>query len=509
MDFNPVLTEIQGLSPEAKGALQMAGHQMATPPVDPGVGQPSQVGRLLPQDAGSPPPMASPHMATGQAVPTLTAPPAPSVIGERGTVSGDTAARTSLLNSGPPVDSIYHNVSNSGFGQAHPFLGKLLGGIAEVGGKIGDTLANGAPGIAREIPGTTQNYNMKLGRINTSLTQDEANAGKEAQTANLGATTQHENAETAGLPQEQADKHTLTGATVGNLESETKDRDASAANPPLAVAYSHAVNQAIKEGRDPAQDPVVQHLSDAIVGLQPKQNLPPEAPKTIQVQINGRPHQMAFDPKTGKYDLDQGESGEKPPVVNVNAANSAIDRESARFAKPYEKGVSDANSQLEKIADARAMVNGGAEAQALGMPKVLTALVSGAGSGVRITQPELNAIAKARGLTGDIEGTLNSWAGKGKLTATQQQQLTGILDDVKARIEAKRNIHSDALDAINGGRSKEEMVQADRSARQKINDLESGAGASGQVIVKAPNGKSYPFPNQAAADKFKAEAGIK
>ena len=168
--------------------------------------------------------------------------------------------------------------------------------------------------------------------------------------------------------------------------------------------------------------------------------------------------------------------GEKPPVTNINTGLAALDRETARFAKPYEKGISDANTQLEKIADAKAMINGSAEAQALGLPKVLTALVSGQGSGVRITQAELNSIGKARGLSGDVEGTLNSWAGKGKLTPTQQQQLTGILDSVKDRITQKAAVHSQALDAINGAATREDAVKADKDARQKISDIEKSGG---------------------------------
>ena len=55
MDFNPVLTEIHGLSPEAKAALGMAGH--VVPPVDPGIGvAPVTPGRLPPTDDAAPSP---------------------------------------------------------------------------------------------------------------------------------------------------------------------------------------------------------------------------------------------------------------------------------------------------------------------------------------------------------------------------------------------------------------------------------------------------------------------
>jgi len=163
---------------------------------------------------------------------------------------------------------------------------------------------------------------------------------------------------------------------------------------------------------------------------------------------------------------------------------AALDRESTRFAKPHEKSLTDANSQLEKIADARAMINGSAEAQALGVPKVFTALVGGQGSGVRITQPELNSIAKARGLTGDVEGFINSVSGAGKLTDTQKQQLTGILDDVAARVKQKQALANDALDKINGARNRDEIVKIDSDVRYKLSEMEKGGNAAAKPIVQ-------------------------
>ena len=185
-------------------------------------------------------------------------------------------------------------------------------------------------------------------------------------------------------------------------------------------------------------------------------------------------------------------------LASTAQKTAALDRETTRFTKPHEKAVADANAQLEKIDDARAMINGSAEAQALGIPKVLTALVSGAGSGVRITQPELNAIAKARGITGDVEGFINSISGKGKLTSTQQKQLTDLLDGVKARITQKQSIANDALDNINGASSRDEIIAHDKDARQKISDLESGKSDSSANMVKTqaqfdalPKGATY------------------
>lgn len=197
------------------------------------------------------------------------------------------------------------------------------------------------------------------------------------------------------------------------------------------------------------------------------------ATEIADLDVGGKPHKVLVNKQTGNVVKDLGESGFKPQQINVNAATNLLDRESARFAKPHEKAVTDANSQLEKIADARAMINGPAEAQALGIPKVLTALVGGQGSGVRVTQPELNAIAKARGITGDVEGFLRKVSGGGALTKEQQRQLTQLMDDVAARVKQKQQIANDALDRINSAGSRDEIVAIDSEVRKKLSGMES------------------------------------
>ena len=135
------------------------------------------------------------------------------------------------------------------------------------------------------------------------------------------------------------------------------------------------------------------------------------------------------------------------------------------------------------------MIGGNAEAQALGIPKVLTALVSGAGSGVRITQAEINQMAHARGIQGDFEGMISKLSGKGALTPVQQQQLTGLLDDVKGRLVHKQGIASGALDSINGASKREDIVAADKAARQSLSALESG-GTSASTSGGSTSGLS-------------------
>ena len=344
----------------------------------------------------------------------------------------------------------------------HPgFFGKVLHGLS---------VATGGPN--RRL--------MSEAKRNAQIEGIEQEQGAQA---SQRANTAHLNAETPEIAPNAESERELHTAEAGNLDSETTERaQAAAQGPSLANAYAHAVNQAITAGRDPAQDPIVRHLSDAITALQPQQNKTQEAPKTIQVQVGGKPHQMAWNPQSSKYDLDQGESGEKPPTIKVGSGDAELDRTGSRFGKPYESAVSSANTQLDKIADARAYVNGNAEAQAVGVPKVLTALVSGQGSGIRITQAELNMIAHARGIQGDFEGWMNKVNGKGALTDEQKRQLSGVLDDAKQRIIVKQQIANDTLNRMNGAPTRQEIIQADQDARQKLSEYEQHGFYTGQRI---------------------------
>ena len=153
---------------------------------------------------------------------------------------------------------------------------------------------------------------MGLQKSLQELLKEQSQEGLE--NANAG----HISAETPEVAPNAESTRELQGAQKGNLESETRDRDATAAmGPSLAVAYSHAVNQAMAAGRDPSTDPIVQHLSDAIQQIQPQRATPPGT-KTVQLEIGGKPHQVLVDERTGAQIKDLGESGEKPPSVSLN-----------------------------------------------------------------------------------------------------------------------------------------------------------------------------------------------
>lgn len=409
-----------------------------------------------------------------------------------------------------PAQQELSRVQSTGSG-----VSQIKNPLGRIAGTIGDVIASGIfPRFGQMIPGTTAHHQLvEHGlekQVNDEAAQQkeqDAEAKNSADIANESATAAHTQAETTNLPITAE----LQKAETANYISEAEARK----NPDLQVVshpvidpsdpskaprtgYFNKKTGAMTYGPEIAAAPTadktaasVHVLPDGtVISVSHDQKSgkstadvvykgdPKEAPpKIVQLEKNGKPHQVLVK-EDGTEIKDLGETGEKPPVVNVNAGTAALDRESTHYAKPHEKAISDAGAQLDKIDDARSMINGSAEAQALGIPKVLTALVSGQGSGVRITQPELNAIGTARGIGGDVEGFLKSISGKGKLTSTQQSQLTGLLDSVKERILQKQAIAKEALDSINGGRSRDEIIAADKTARDKLSDFEKHAASA-------------------------------
>ena len=121
---------------------------------------------------------------------TSTVPlPAKSVgnLAPRGTLEGDKAEVQRLSQNGAGLNQIQN---------------PIMHGAAKVGDVLGSILA---PGLTAKIPGTTLHNQVLLGQANRAVTGDEANAEKEAQTANLAIQPELKQAK-AQLEQDKLDE---------------------------------------------------------------------------------------------------------------------------------------------------------------------------------------------------------------------------------------------------------------------------------------------------------------
>ena len=390
------------------------------------------------------------------------------------------------------------DTGQSGIGQIHnPFARHGLQVLDAIGSSV-------IPNVLRFIPGTELHHRDVVGEAQGSVNQDEAQATGEAtrqhlgaETTELGARAANEQSEAAqrGQPAPRTGDPTKTIETADGIKQfnpDTGKYDIPVGEAPGKNATQHVVS---------TDGSVIAIHTNAKTGETTHEIVYKGDPKVntelTKLQVNGKPHTVVFDKSSNTVVKDLGETGEKPPVVNVNSGNSALDHEIGQYGKPWQTMSTGVSGQLDKILDAEKMVAGGAEQQALGIPKILTALVSGQGSGVRITQAEMNNIAKARGIGGDIEGWFNKIRGKGQLTNTQQQQLNNILGDVRERILQKKAIADGAINEMQAGRSREDVMAADKKAREALDTFErsgnqgSSPAQGGYIVGKYYQGQKY------------------
>lgn len=156
-----------------------------------------------------------------------------------------------------------------------------------------------------------------------------------------------------------------------------------------------------------------------------------------------------------------------------NQEEAGLDRISTRIIKPYQDDLKAGQSKFDSIDQAMHDIDSGYVGQALGLPGLMKAVVSGQGSGIRITQAELNSIFAHRGIKGDVNSYINSLNGKGSWTAADKANVRAILSDARDRLMTKQQITNDTIDRINGAGSRADVVQADKDARQRFMDVES------------------------------------
>lgn len=226
MNVNPVLSEIQGLSPAAQAALGMAGHPtpqaMNAPVITPQMKAQIAAPDDIPAPAMSPMHMDSP-------APTLNAPSQPNVSGPiRGTLQGDQLERKRLLDTGSGESQISNRIQ--GALSNHPLLGKILGGATQGLATLGDVgLSAVAPEIATNLPGTEYHHRALLNEAGKQVSQDTTNDQKEAQASSENATAGKTNAETPEVVPEAQAHIGAENATASIAPSEIAKNNAQTA----------------------------------------------------------------------------------------------------------------------------------------------------------------------------------------------------------------------------------------------------------------------------------------
>lgn len=165
------------------------------------------------------------------------------------------------------------------------------------------------------------------------------------------------------------------------------------------------------------------------------------------------------------------EYADAPKDTGVNDFRKEIQMQTAREVaqRPHQRNLDAATNQLDRINRSISMIDTSKpEDIALAIPEILTSVVSGQGTGVRITTPEINRMVHARGLGESVDAFLNKLKGKGDLGGIQKSDLKGLLTDVQAKVVEKQKDISDLMDKIDSATKPEDIGKAQIEYRKKL-----------------------------------------
>lgn len=175
--------------------------------------------------------------------------------------------------------------------------------------------------------------------------------------------------------------------------------------------------------------------------------------------------------------------GQRASATEGKTKDTQTHQEYMAAVKDVEKDFSTYKKQIDTLDQARAELSrGDAAGQAVGVVKYLSTLASGQGSGVRITQAELNQVIKARSLGDDFR----AWVGKfteGKILAPAEvSAMQGVLDDVERIATKKQSVLDDAIGKLDAATSVAEVRKAKADLRHSY--MAEGSGVTSPIVNK-------------------------
>lgn len=426
---NPILTELDGLSPAAKQSLQQA-HQIAAPTTAQMAAPmitPEQHQQAASANEAPPPAMSHPMPS---AVPSLGSGVAPQIKAPIGTSAGDTNELSRLKTTGSGISQI----QNPG-----------LRTVASIGDTLGSIFA---PKLEKHIPGTEEHHKVLVDQSQNAVNTDLANEGRQA-------TTQHEQAVTAGLPQEESDKHALTQANVGNLNSESTAREhpkedwkelagfTGANGEPLeinsATGETRPANVAGAKKTTKDQTPQQQTFDDLIKGgMTPIQAYEKTREKSGGTTINQGT--WSLDEQNGKPVLFNSKTGEVKPAPEGLAKTGTAAKATALTA-PAQQALEYAKSYGDRTAHT------GPGDEAL-MEKFFE--LAKPSTGFRMSQPQIDMLKGAQSWMNGLEAHIRHAATGTWFSDEQRKQIIDTMTDLG---DAK-GIHGGGEVSTGGGSGK-------------------------------------------------------
>jgi hypothetical protein len=415
----------------------------------------------------------------------------------------DTDARPYGFGGAPPSPE-----HPGGLAPNHPGKwGHALHALSVAGQIAGDIFA---PNIMAEIPGTQLNRQVQEQGYSNEINREQQLMSENQE---RDAQTQGKQIDNANAPQREADQHALNLSQQGNLDSETyarqhpqpqnefqlwRQQNPNGTAEQFNALQSHPLSQADADSRNAVWNTIAT-----------KYHLPQNQFRAGMSGADATQLAAAMNNVIGR---DQG--GTKITIEGQKAEQAGNKTRDANTEKAYNAAFKDLNSQFsgaqtqaETLATAREELNSGAVGQAAGTIKTLVGLAGGKGTGVRITQAELNAIAHARGIAGDFEGWVNKMSGEGQLSHDQLAQMNSILSDVEGKLRQKMGMQDQYLDKLSSAGSEQEIRQIQSQYRKEFLNPSGNAGAAlNGKVVSLKQAMGLPQFQGKSADEVRKEA---
>jgi hypothetical protein len=426
---------------------------------------------------------------------------------------------------------------------AHPgTFGKIMHGLATAGN---DALAVAAPGTASLIPGTALNKQAQINQGFGRIKADEGNLLTEADIRQKDAATKAAGVKATDFQFEKDDNGQMwrldrTGVNPPQLvtfgpQGQAVLAPAPPGATPPTIGNAPVAQQAAQPTFGNKNTPENAKVDPAIVKDLPNQlttsyvgsgALTPAQVKQLVTDVGAAPTQKMLN-DMGDRALAMSNSNREDAERVTNAQNTRDDRKTAltnteqhQAELENDKAYTFATKQLDamrtpvvanltKLDQAETNLHmQTASADALVAPALLSVMVGGAGSGLRMNEAEISRIVKGRSTIEDIKGLGNKLANGKAITADQRQQIDAILTVAHAKAATRIELLDKAEQDLQLHQGNPSQMRADTVQLKKtIGALDSGKYYQEKDLASLVAKHPDRYPNVEAARAALAKEG--
>ena len=360
----------------------------------------------------------------------------------------------------------------------------FLRGLAKTGATVADVIASGVfPKFGQFVPGTTAHHDLLQGLAEHGANQEQA---REAEDQKLSEGPLNREKTEAEIAHEKAQTDTLNSATVDPetqaFEAAMKANGGDAEKAYGSIESAKAGTKAAAVHYTNLPDGSIVAITPDAKGGTPKAEVvykgnPKVETEVTKLEVNGKPHTVIVDKRTGATVKDLGESGEKPPTVNLNQGSWQIaegaDGKPVLFnsktaeTKAAPNGVEKSGTHDKQAAAQEKLIGPARDAQQFADDYLKSGVFTGPkdealmekffelakpSSGFRMSQQQIDMLKNARSWMGSVEAKARHAISGTWFSDDQRNQIAGAM---KSLADAKMKGHQQTPTAETGNQQQE------------------------------------------------------